>query len=345
MHRRQIGKEVLPEVHVREAILHGSTDRLINLYAPAPAKMLLPAEILPPQAVALADGQSTSIDFLQHVRNRGVGRVGLRTRTASLHERVRSGKVLDLGSRMAYDARWISSDNVAHVLHYHAAALGMFKARTGMDAGDCLIVLEKNAHPLSHKLFGLLGFETLETHRPVRARLLTIQQEDPHTPYHLLPFAPLLMPTGIKNPNIPKIFVPRRRTRCIVNQDEIDAIAREYGFEKIYLEDLPLTEQLGIMCYAREIMAIHGAGLGYLCMRSPVTGSPDLLLTELFSPGLVVDVYRKHIAVLGGRWRGCRGTVTSRFVHEVEEVHNHKSAAFRNFHLDPAALTNCLTDS
>lgn len=335
--------EDLPRIHVPSASLHGSRSRFVNLYTPAVSRTILPEEIVPSKSVALSTSHGTTPGITKHLQMRGF-HAGFRCRTVQLLESFSTGKILDLGQRLTYDARWVSSNNIAHLLQYHAAALGMFKVRLGIEPADCTVVLEKNASSLAHRLIRLLGFEVVETHRPVRATLLTVHQDDPHTPYHLLPFASCLMPSCIRAPGISKIYIPRRDSRCILNQAEIDSVARDHGFEKIYLEDFTLEEQLGLTCFADEILAIHGAALGYLCMRSPSLNSPTLLLTEILSPGLVVDVYRKYIAVLGGRWRGCRGTIDSSFMRIVEETSRYKSAAFRNFHLDAVALSACLTE-
>ena len=102
--------------------------------------------------------------------------------------------VLDLGSRLVYDTRWVYNGNLAHVLQHHAATLGFVRARLGAGPGDILTILEKDAPPLTRQLLNLLGYETLETHRAVRARLVTLQQLK-DVPYHLLPFAATLQPT------------------------------------------------------------------------------------------------------------------------------------------------------
>jgi capsular polysaccharide biosynthesis protein len=270
--------------------------------------------------------------------------VSLRCRITERLEQFSHGKVLDLGQRLIYDARWLPTDNVAHVLQHHVSALGLVADKIGLRPADCLIVLEKNAPALGRNIFRMLGFDTLLTHRPVRASLVTVTLPVMFEPYRLLPFASVLAPAGIKSATTTKVYIPRRQSRRITNQDDIDRIAADAGFEKVYFEDLTLEDQFSLMRSSATVLGIHGAALGHLCMRSPSVGSPPLRLVEILSPGLVVDIYRKAVAALHGQWRGICGTIDSRFVQAVEESKNPKSAAFRDFHLDPEALRACLSE-
>jgi hypothetical protein len=335
-------KAEVPQLDIPTGILYGSTSRFVNHYAPAVTRTILPAEVLPAETVTVTVQPVTTLNFVQQVRATGVA-AGWRCQASQWLEQLR-GKPLDLGQRLAYDARWLSTDNVAHVLQHHVSSLALAKLKLGLRPGDCIVVLQKNAPALGRRLFETLGFETVETYRPVRGTFVRILQANPYEPYRLLHLVSTLAPPNIKPGSANKVYIPRRGTRRIVNQHEIDAIAAEAGFEKVYMEDLSVPDQFGLMRSCGTLLAIHGAALGYLCMRSPALGSPPLSLIEIFSPGLVVDVYRRTAAALNGHWRGICGTVDSSFVKTVQESRTPKSAAFRDFHLDPAALTACLTE-
>jgi Glycosyltransferase 61 len=261
-----------------------------------------------------------------------------------LRETLSSGKVLDLGQRVIYDARWLFNGNLAHLLQSHIATLGFFKARLGIQPGECLVILENNAPDIARRLFALMGYETLETHRAVRATSVALLEQDMGNPFQLLPFASVIEPLTVGKQTQKRIFISRRSTRRISNEAEIADITAGFGYAKVYLEDLSLEDQFGLMRTAESIVAIHGAALGHLCMRSVDRGSPPVELVEVFSPGLVTDVFRKYVAATGGTWRGCRGTINSRYVRMVSESANSKSLAFEDFEVDPRALETCLSE-
>ncbi len=335
-------EEALAPINVPAAWMIGGTSRFVNIYAPVVERIFMPEEVVPAHHVKIVGHESDTLTFLALRQTKG-RRNGVRGYLKLWADQVSGGKVLDLGHRVVYDARWIYNGNLAHLLQSHAAILGYFKARLGVGASDCLVILEAGAPALARKVFDLLGYETIRTHRSVRAHTLALQH-DPDVVYHLLPFAALVQPQSVPISSLRRVFVPRRGTRCLENEREIAAVAAANGFTKVYLEDLSMADQFGMMRSVECLLAVHGAGLGHLCMRSPSSGSKPLQLLEILSPGLVTDVFRKYIAVLGGTWHGCRGDIHPRFVKAVEESSDYKSAASWNFSLDPRALEASLKE-
>ena len=60
-----------------------------------------------------------------------------------------------------------------------------------------------------------------------------------------------------------KIYISRRRAekRRIVNEDDVMAVVRRFGFETVFAEELSFAEQVRICSRARYIVSNHGAGL------------------------------------------------------------------------------------
>ena len=332
----QVLEETLPAVPMAATWMHGGRSRFVNIYAPEVELIRLSAAAIPPHPVRLVSARGDTRSHLQHYASR-VRMVGPRTLLRYGLERVRNGRVLDLGNRIAYDARWVFNGNLAHVLQHHAATLGFIRARIGVGPGDCLVVLESDAPPLARQLLDLLGYETVLTHRAVRAHLVSVEQLR-DVPYHLLPFAAALQPAVLPPTSVRKVFIPRRNGRRLINEAEIRGIVEAQGFTTIYMEDLPLPEQMSVMRHAETVLAVHGAALGHLALRSTAQGNAPIDLIEILSPALVTDIFRKYVAAQGGLWRGCRGTITSEMVRVVEESPQYKGAAHQAFHLDPRAL-------
>jgi hypothetical protein len=333
-------EETLAPILVPPGWMFGGASRFVNIYKPDVERMYMAAEIVPAHRVKIVSTTGDTLSFLDHRRAKG-HIPGVRVRLRHWKEQVSGGKILDLGNKLIYDARWVYNGNLAHLLQHHTAILGYFKARLGIGAADCAVILERNTPLLARKVFDLLGYETIQTHRSVRAHMVSLQH-DPDIPYHLLPFAALIQPPSVPLSTLRRAFIPRRGTRCLRNEREVAAVATAHGFTKVYLEDLSMADQFGLMRSVECLLAVHGAGLGHLCMRTATLGSKPVDLFEILSPGLVTDVFRKYVAALGGTWNGCRGDVNGHFMKAVEYGSNYKSATSDNFTLDTRALEACL---
>lgn len=58
-----------------------------------------------------------------------------------------------------------------------------------------------------------------------------------------------------------RLYVARRDSRWIHNDDEFTAVAERFGFQKIYLEDYSLREQITMAAHAEALIGPHGAGM------------------------------------------------------------------------------------
>lgn len=105
-----------------------------------------------------------------------------------------------------------------------------------------------------------------------------------------------------------KIFISRKGTRCLKNEADVEARLSKAGYSKVYLEEYDIFQQFALVVYADSIVAIHGAALGVLALKSlfPEKGY-DLI--ELFPPSHLTNVYRILTHQQNGRWIGVRGKI------------------------------------
>jgi capsular polysaccharide biosynthesis protein len=68
-----------------------------------------------------------------------------------------------------------------------------------------------------------------------------------------------------------RIYVSRSRSgkRKVINEEEVVAVMRAYGFDIIYNEDLTLIQQIWLYAKARYLIGIHGAGLTNMMFMPP----------------------------------------------------------------------------
>jgi len=65
-----------------------------------------------------------------------------------------------------------------------------------------------------------------------------------------------------------KVFITRSGTRRVYNQDEIAAVAEEFGFIAVAPEKLSLAEQVALFSHATHIIGPSGAGFGGMLFAS-----------------------------------------------------------------------------
>jgi len=105
-----------------------------------------------------------------------------------------------------------------------------------------------------------------------------------------------------------KIFISRKGTRSLKNEADVEARLSKAGYSKVYLEEYDIFQQFALVVYAESIVAIHGAALGVLVLKS-LFPEKKYKLIELFPPSHLTNVYRILTHQLNGRWVGVRGKI------------------------------------
>lgn len=329
--QKTLRNEFLDGIRVPESRVFGFRTRLANIYAPAVEILLQPEFFIPPQEVTVSILNSTTKLHAQSVKRK------ILAWSRILKNREKVGGNLDIGNRYVYDARWINNNNLAHLVQHHLAILGYLRCCFDIHARDVIVVLDASSSKMVIDFFRLFGFEVIKTDRQVSGWIIDVAiNQDEFWP--LLRYVPCYLSDKQRAHCPEKLFVSRKDSRKIVNEAEVFSFLSQFGFEKVYLEDFPLESQIQFFRHARQIVAIHGAGLGHLAFRECTES--ELLLVELLSAGLVVDCYRKYLAVVGGKWVGCRGEVTKEVVKALgyQDVRKFKAAAFADFNVDIESL-------
>jgi capsular polysaccharide biosynthesis protein len=96
------------------------------------------------------------------------------------------------------------------------------------------------------------------------------------------------LPHAARDATPPRLFVSRGRTgtRRILNEDEVAAMLRPYGFERVVLEELPFERQVRLFSRAEIVVSAHGSGLTNLVFCRPGTS-----VIEILSPNYVNTTY------------------------------------------------------
>lgn len=99
-----------------------------------------------------------------------------------------------------------------------------------------------------------------------------------------------------------RIYVSRRKasTRNIVNEEAIEAVLQDFGFETYTTEDLKVPEQVGLFNNARAVVGVHGAGL------TDMIWSENITVIELFNK-FVKPPYYQISSNIGANYHTVRG--------------------------------------
>lgn len=89
-----------------------------------------------------------------------------------------------------------------------------------------------------------------------------------------------------QSPNKKRIFITRKWSRKITNEDQVMEVLVKYGFVKLALESLSVAEQVKHFSSADVIIAAHGASLTNLTFCTPGTK-----VLEIFPPSYIIPHY------------------------------------------------------
>lgn len=274
-------------------------------------------------------------------------------------------QTMDLSGRYVYDARYEVDTNVGHYIVDTIPKILVARTAIAADLGkeiDIHAVLREGSSKLSREVFANFGIPVVVTEADVVGRIVKTSEVVPRTSSIGSSFLSGQGTTmvgklretyssfrgsalGTKPGGPERIFVSRKSSRTIENEAEITDLLKTHGFERYYFEtgELSVIEQWRIMSGARQIVAIHGAGLtplifntqGLAQVRGDLSG---LRIVELHGAGYFVDFNRRLAAVMNAHWCGVRGKISPEIVRDLDDrggARVHQSSSFR---VDPQAL-------
>ena len=199
-----------------------------------------------------------------------------------------------------------ASGNYYHWLIDSLPRLHLVREAGLLETVDYFLVYDKSKPFVRDTMAALgIGPERLldvATYPHLRARTLLatscVRGNLTHTPNWALDFLRnnLLPPPPVERSFSPCIYISRRDApgRRILNEAELEAMLREYGFETHVLTPYSQAEKTALFAQARVVVSAVGAGLANLAF-SPVGAQ----LIELFPPSFVVADYLEFTSRLG----------------------------------------------
>lgn len=199
------------------------------------------------------------------------------------------------------DLREIEPNNIAHLL-MSALPLSLYAQK--LLRGQVTSIFRKTGRPF-RELIDAVGANAIFSSKRVTGRTISVRGLFRLSAHDLLRFpeshAITMLPDiydhlkfdGSWTPE--RIFIARRGTRTLNNQQEVQRLLARRGYEMIFMEDYPIPEQLAIASHAKHVVAVHSASMATLIMNPGLES-----VIELLPP----NVYHDYYAVcLNGRVR------------------------------------------
>jgi hypothetical protein len=339
-----------PPYHIPESMVFGYPWRLSASHEILPERIISNAQDVDPGVIRIEVGPGIS-----HASG-GPSKNPLKL--------LRAHSTLWLGDRFVFDARFETTRNMAHQFRHVLAAVVLARKSLTPVLGEepeIHVVFDTRASTMAKEIYRIAGIPTILSDARVEGRIVKVTRPDlisrsagkvrhsgSGSIFALLPEIFRDMRIGDPATDVPeKVFIARKSTRFLLNDDEITKLLESRGFTKYYFEDIPVSQQFQIMANACQIVAIHGAALAPMALnKRGLALAPGnlsgLKLVELFGPGYQVDGYRRCAAVLNAHWCAVRGKITPRVLRDLDErglVRSHEKSPFL---VDPATVEMAL---
>lgn len=248
--------------------------------------------------------------------------------------RAKLGPEMQMPGTHLFDARFDTEANIAHVLLNAAPAVLQSKETFG----TVTVILRANAAQLGREAYRLLGCSILCTDRDVNGQVIVPPdgRNGAYEAWYQSLYGPIEFDSRpFSTPD--RVFLSRKSSRRLINEEQVEQTLAGYGFCKIYFEDIPLAQQWSIARKAKAVVGIHGAALSSL-----VFNRNRVKLLELFHPGYVANIYRHLTNAIGGAWCGVTGQMPVNIVRELDVKQRARKFACASTRVDMNSLRRAL---
>jgi Glycosyltransferase 61 len=242
---------------------------------------------------------------------------------------------IQMDDEYIYDSRYDPSANIAHILSNVAATLLAIKETFP----KVTVILRENASNMAKNAYKTLGYPVVLTDQQVSGKILSTSvaiSKDTYEGLYNSIFGNFAF-EGLKKDTPERVFISRKGTRCLLNENEVEQTLQDYGFQKFYFEDIPISEQWSVTKNAKVLVGLHGAALCSLVLNNNA-----VKVVELFHPGYVVDMYRYMTNDIGGTWCGVTGQIPDTLIKELDVKQQPRSFATSSTKIDINSLQMAL---
>lgn len=307
----------IPGFEVLPSMVFGFPTGTINTWAPSIEQILLSEESFPSEQLYVeVNSGETELQRLSPKRKL----------YQAVTSRLREVKKLDCAEKFIFDARWDTCKNISHIIDL--ATLVLFARKVLREQFqkeiDIHVILASEAVKYDYvmDMYRLMGIPLISTDDIVCGEVVTISP-CPHKLYTAKPELFDIDFPEYKEMGFEKVFIPRRGSRGLINNDEVTEFLTKQGFQVCYFEDFSVAEKWSIIRDAKIVVALHGAAVNSLIfnrlgLEENATPGSGVKVIELISPGWIDYGFRELVSVINGKWCGVRGQITPEMLHAVD---------------------------
>ena len=234
-----------------------------------------------------------------------------------------------------YDSRYETDGNIAHILDNVIPQILICQKFFP----NITVVLRANTTTMARNIYKALGISAIYTNKAVYGNLLLSSPpkwEHSYEPLYSELFKDLTF-AGYDDQTPERIFIARKGKRRLLNEDEVAGMLHNYGFQKVYFEDISIAQQWSLCRNAKVIVGMHGAALANLLFNQG-----EYKLVELFHPGYIVDMYRNLAYIKSGEWVGVAGKITQDVIKKLDFEQIPRAFALTSTKIDLGSLEMAL---
>jgi len=248
-----------------------------------------------------------------------------------------------------FDARFDTNANIAHVNQNQIGMVLMALSQLRIEERykDVTFIMQTNTPRYIQELLTLLGFKYyLSTYGSFTGNILKLSETTDlkaAVSNFLNQHINTLKITEAKPGNYPeKLFICRRGARSLINEAEITELLSDYGYKKIFAEDLSVSEQLNHIYHAKSLFFIHGAAMSFAMYRST---SQKGVMIEAFSSGFSTNWGRQICCQSNDHWIGCQGKITTEDLEVINGTAHPRKHQAQKFELDVQATETAIIEA
>ena len=320
----------IPPFIVPEAYLFAPKSRLTDTWTPEVEKIVLPAVVTVPGKLSIA----VNVDLIEKAKRPN------NNLTLLENTEVHQGGI-------KCDLRMHTPGNWAHTLTNHIPiAMVVMDVAQKLNLKSVDFILPKKLPGYCREAFSVLGVDILTSDRVFQENGITVKCDpwiairgirhiiaDQNAPAYLSKATEFSIPD--------KIYLSRRDTRKVLNENELVVYLDGLGFTRIYPEDYSVPEQLFIFRHAHQIVSIHGAGMAPILWGK---SDKNIKIVELFPASYMTNVWRIIAEQKKWQWVGVRGKLWGSLCKHIYADHNDpRKYAMKNFEICMDSFASALS--
>lgn len=247
---------------------------------------------------------------------------------------------IEVLNRYVVDLRINSPQNWAHLLNFHIPHLAFVETQLEIPLHRLTAIFPFEMPSFCRMALSILGIDAVFTDGVVRGHQIDIYPSHDSAyrantrSWFLLSEMSKAKERAEHDISVPhRVLIGRRGSRGLVDQERYVSLLAPLGFTTVYPEDLSVAQQFAIFSKSETVVAVHGAGLGPLLLRSELGYAP-LNIVGIIPSAVASDFFRMVCQLTGSRWAGIRSKIRPEYVSMAYDMQRPSMTGFEDHDIE-----------